>query len=291
MTGRNYRPGGGPVYKTATFHILSKEALASWNAGTEMQRECELQLGGAIYNSKKRISQHICAPVLNPNARLGAAAPLNFDSRHLPPELRDFSLRLGDLDWSRLQASGPDKVQINRITLYQFNGGVQQQAVVPSMLHLPHFAEFKQKAVGLEFSIECMTALGSPAYYVIFCRDEARRDRLQTPKILEVSIKCTTTKKKSNSVFGTKISELFHMTQRNCHTRAAYTRAAFNKRQTIMLSAEDVGMMRIKQYQHQKRAVYEVSGKIDMPGTVYVVLVYSNRALIVQGRSINVQNL
>ncbi len=50
-------------------------------------------------------------------------------------------------------------------------------------------------------------------------------------------------------------------------------------------------MMRIKQYQHQKRAVYEVSGKIDMPGTVYVVLVYSNRALIVQGRSINVQNL
>jgi hypothetical protein len=60
------------------------------------------------------------------------------------------------------------------------------------------------------------------------------------------------------------------MTQRNCHTRATYSRSAFNKRQTIMLSAEDVGMMRIKQYQHQKRAVYEVSGKIDMPGTVYV---------------------
>ena len=49
--------------------------------------------------------------------------------------------------------------------------------------------------------------------------------------------------------------------------------------------------MGIKRYQRQKRAVYEVSGKVDMPGTVYVVLVYSNRALIVQGRNLDVRNI
>mgnify|MGYP003718184499 CR=1 FL=1 len=37
------------------------------------------------------------------------------------------------------------------------------------------------------------------------------------------------------------------------HSQAAYTRASFNRRQTIMLSAEDVGMMGIKSYQKQKR--------------------------------------
>ena len=272
---------------SATMYLLSSEVLASWTA-SELIRAAGEDAGGAIFNSKKRISQHICAPVLNPNARMGAIAPLNFDTRHLPPELRDFSLRLGDVDWSRLKAN---KVDISDITLYQFNGGIQQQAVVPSVLHLPHFVEYKQRVSDLDFSIECQSSMGSPAYYVIFCRDDARRDRLQTPKITQVTIRCLTTKKKSNSVSSTKITELYHMTQRNCHSRATYTRAAFNKRQTILLSAEDVGMMGIKKYQHQKRAVYEVSGKVDMPGTVYVVLVYSNRALIVQGRNLDVRNI
>ena len=102
---------------------------------------------------------------------------------------------------------------------------------------------------------------------------------------------CLTTKKKSNSISSTRVSELYHMTQRNCHSQAAYTRASFNRRQTIMLSAEDVGMMGIKSYQKQKRVRYKVSGKVDMPGTVYVVLVYSNRALLVQGRSMTVTNV
>ena len=48
--------------------------------------------------------------------------------------------------------------------------------------------------------------------------------------------------------------------------------------------------MGIKKYQKQKRVRYMVSGKVDMPGTVYVVLVYSNRALVVQGRTIKVTN-
>ena len=272
---------------TASVYMLSAEVLASWTA-SDLIRQAGVNHGGAIFNSKKRISQHICAPILNPNARMGAIAPLNFDTRHLPPELRDFSLRLGDLDMSRLKAN---EVTLSKITLYQFNGGMQQQAAVPSVLHLPHFVEYKQLVSGLDFSIECQSSMGSPAYYVIFCRDDARRDRLQTPKITQVTIRCLTTKKKSNSVTDTKITELYHMTQRNCHTRATYARSAFNKRQTILLSAEDVGMMGIKRYQRQKRAVYEVSGKVDMPGTVYVVLVYSNRALIVQGRNLDVRNI
>ena len=44
---------------------------------------------GAVFQSIKRISQHVCAPVINPNLRIGASAPLNHDTRHLPPELRD----------------------------------------------------------------------------------------------------------------------------------------------------------------------------------------------------------
>ena len=58
-----------------------------------------------------------------------------------------------------------------------------------------------------------------------------------------------------------------------------------------MLSAEDVGMMGIKVYQGQKRVRYQISGKVDMPGTIYVVMVYTNRALVVQGRTIKVTNV
>ena len=65
---------------------------------------------GAVFQSIKRISQHVCAPLVNPNLRIGAQAPLNYDSRHLPPELRDFRLQLQDIDWSRLQAG---KVTLN----------------------------------------------------------------------------------------------------------------------------------------------------------------------------------
>ena len=42
-----------------------------------------------MWRSQKRISQHLCAPVLNPNSRIGCVAPLNFETMHLPPELRD----------------------------------------------------------------------------------------------------------------------------------------------------------------------------------------------------------
>ncbi len=37
---------------------------------------------GAVFQS-----QHVCAPVLNPNLRIGSTAPLNHDTRHLPPTI------------------------------------------------------------------------------------------------------------------------------------------------------------------------------------------------------------
>ena len=45
------------------------------------------------------------------------------------------------------------------------------------------------------------------------------------------------------------------MTQRNVHPRSEYDSAAFNRRQTLLLTTEDVGIMGLeaKHYQRQKR--------------------------------------
>ena len=48
--------------------------------------------------------------------------------------------------------------------------------------------------------------------------------------------------KKSDTIFDTDIHELFHMTQRNVHHRSEYESTAFNKRQTILLATEDIGI-------------------------------------------------
>ena len=58
----------------------------------------ESQVQGPVFRSIKRISQHLCAPVCNPDHRIGTVAPFNFGSRHLPPELRDFSTVLHGAD-------------------------------------------------------------------------------------------------------------------------------------------------------------------------------------------------
>ena len=89
------------------------------------------------------------------------------------------------------------------------------------------------------------------------------------------------------------ISELYHLTQRNVHPQAHYTRTAFDRRQTILLSAEDVGMMGFKgyEYQKQKRAVYTISGKLNEPGDVHVVFVFNNRGLRIDGRKIGIVNM
>ena len=79
---------------------------------------------------------------------------------------------------------------------------------------------------------------------------------------------------------------LFHPTQRNVHAAAEYDRVAYNRRQTILLSAEDVGLLGLKNFEYQKakRVNYVFSGTIDRPGTLYVVMVYNNRGLHIDGR-------
>ncbi len=244
---------------------------------------------GAVFQSIKRISQHVCAPVINPNMRIGASAPLNHDTRHLPPELRDFRLQLQDIDWSRLQT---DRVTLNELTLYEFKGGTQKVGSDQNILYLPQFREFKRSVTGNEFKVTCFSELGSPSYFCFFCRS-ATTDILQQPLIKTLSIFNETTKKKSNSIQDLSIGQMFHITQRNVHAAAEYSRAAYNRRQTVLLSAEDVGLMglRAHEYQKAKRVEYTFSGTTDRPGQLYVVLVYNNRGLHIDGRRLQVVTL
>ena len=73
---------------------------------------------GLVYRAKHRISQHLCAPILNPDMRLGCIAPLNHDTRHLPPEMRDFVLRMTDVDFDFLETTEP--VTLNEIVLSEY---------------------------------------------------------------------------------------------------------------------------------------------------------------------------
>ena len=244
---------------------------------------------GAVFQSVKRISQHICAPVINPNMRIGASAPLNHDTRHLPPELRDFRLQLQDIDWGRLQT---DRVTLNELTLYEFKGGTQKVGAAQNILYLPQFREFKRPVTGAQFEITCFSELGSPSYFCFFCRS-ASTDILQQPLIKTLSIFNETTQRKSNSIQDVSIGQLFHLTQRNVHAAAEYSRDAYNRRQTILLSAEDVGLMGLRSFEYQKakRVQYTFSGTTDRPGELYIVLVYNNRGLHIDGRRLQVVTL
>jgi hypothetical protein len=194
---------------------------------------------GPVFQSIKRISQHICAPVLNPNLRIESKAPLNHDTRHLPPELRDFRLQLQEIDWSRLRSN---RVSINELTLYEFKGGVQVPGAQQNILYLPEFRETKRSVSQGTFDITVFSELGCPSYFAFFCRNETT-DILQQPLIKTLSIINETTKKKSNTVTDMTIGQMYHLTQRNVHPAAEYGRDAFNRRQTILLSAEDVGLL------------------------------------------------
>ena len=77
------------------------------------------------------------------------------------------------------------------------------------------------------------------------------------------------------------------------HAFAEYDRIAFNRRQTILLASEDVGLMGLRQseYQKQKRVVYTLSGTINQPGRIYVLFIYNNRGLHIDGRRLNIVTL
>ena len=46
-----------------------------------------------------------------------------------------------------------------------------------------------------------------------------------------------------------------------------------------------------QQYQKQKRVQYVIRGTLDRPGKIYVVFVFNNRGLHVDGRRLNVVTL
>ena len=245
---------------------------------------------GAVFQSIKRISQHVCAPILNPNMRIGTVAPLNYDSRHLPPEMRDFRLQFYDIDWSRLQAS---KTSLNELTLYQFKDGNQKVGAETNVLYLPQFREFKRPVTDGSFEVEIFSELGAPSYFCFFCRSSST-DILQQPIIRTLSIYNGTTKKKSNVVQDLSVSQMFHLTQRNVHPQAQYDKDAFRRRQTVLLSTEDIGLLGLThgEYQKPKRVRYMFSGTTDsVLGDLYIVLVYNNRGLHIDGRRLQVVTL
>ena len=252
----------------------------------------ESQRLGPVFQSKKRISQHLCAPVLNPNMRIGCTAPLNFETGHLPPELRDFRLELRDVDFSFL----PGKVSLEPLMLYEFNGGNQVVAAEDNLLHLP---QFREKSVVVReadgtFDFEMFSPLGMPSFIALFCRDQDRsRDYMDHPLIKQLSIMCTTTQKKSNTILEADVHQLYHITQRNVNHRARYNRDTFNKRQVVLLRAEDVGLMGLETYEYQKekRATFRFSGTVDSVGRLTVVLIFNNRGLYVQGKHMSVVRL
>ena len=238
---------------------------------------------GMVHRVQNRISQHLCAPILNPNLRLECKAPLNHETRHLPPEMRDFQLIMHDVNFDFLQASETPK--LGDIILSEFDGGNQQVAVSESLLYLPNFKEFSSPVRDdLTFNIECYSGNGVPAYMCFFCRDIDEFG--QQPLITHLTLENKTTNTKSNTIYNTDVHELFHLTQRNVHERALYDHIAFNNRQTLLLATEDIGILgmdTIDHYQKQKRVVIQASGKCNNTGTVTVLFIYNNRGLYLQG--------
>ena len=245
---------------------------------------------GPVFQSEKRISQHICAPILNPNARIGCKAPLNFETMHLPPELRDFKLELRNMDFSFL----PGPVAMQDLVLYEFNGGNQVVAAKDSLLHLPQFREMNvvNNVLDGSFDFEMYSPYGMPSFIAIYARDQERsNDNNTQPLIRQLNIMLNTTMKKSNTILEADVHQLYHITQRNVHARARYDRFAFNNRQVVLLSAEDIGLMGLDataEFQRAKRSVFRFSGHLDQIARITVLLIYNNRGLYIHGKQLSV---
>ena len=102
---------------------------------------------------------------------------------------------------------------------------------------------------------------------------------------------CQTTQKRSDTILDASVHQLFHITQRNTHVRAEYDRAAFNHRQVILLTAEDIGMMGLDEYQIEKRTVFRFEGRVDSHSRVTVLMIYNNRGLYIEGKQLSVVRL
>ena len=245
---------------------------------------------GPVHQSKVRVSQHLCAPLINPNRRIGCSAPLNFDSSHLPPEMRDFRIVCRDVKFDFL----PGSCELEALTLYEFDGGNQIPTEDSSLLHLPQFRHDSIVTEDGTFDLEVFSPYGMPCYITVYARHtDFGRDGQDQPLITQLSIRSATTMKKSDVILDSDAHELYHLTQRNVHPRACYDRDAFRDRQVVLLSAEDCGMMGLSEaeYQHEKRAKFIFSGTVNNSSTVNVLMIYTNRGLLIDGRHISVLRL
>ena len=181
------------------------------------------------------------------------------------------------------------------LVLYEFNGGNQDVAAVDNMLHLPQFREtvFTSNEIkdGGLFDFEMFSPYGMPSYVALYARDTDRsRDHLTQPLIRQLSIMCNTTMKKSNTILDANVHQLYHITQRNVNQRARYNRHTFDRRQVVLLSAEDIGLMglQLDQYQKSKRAVFRFQGMVDQLANITAVLIFNNRGLYIHGKQLSV---
>ena len=129
---------------------------------------------GNIYAPHFVVTQPLTAPILNPDFRNACIEPLDQMSAFLPPELRDFQLMLGDIDW-RHTSDRNYKVEVKRLIFSEFNGGNQQVASIPSLLSVPEFLQHKVYLKGpgreeptSEFDTEIFTPMGPPCFWCIF---------------------------------------------------------------------------------------------------------------------------
>ena len=252
---------------------------------------------GNIFESKLSVSQYLTAPMITPDYRSGCTEPLDQTSAFLPPEMRDFTITLRDLDWSAITDMAD--VNVRHLIFSEFNGGNQQPAAIPSLLSVPEFRlSTEVLPIGSRsFDIELFTPQGPPAFWVIYARETEMKTRQGgQPRIEQLSMRCLTTGKKSDTIHETSENELYFMTQRNTHPRANYDSSKFASHQTILLRSEDVGTMGLSphMYQREKRTRYRVHGTLSekpssMLRTVFVVLVYNNRGLQIQGKEISLQ--
>ena len=259
-----------------------------YNAEPFAQMVADSMVRGVVHRSRLRVSQHLCAPLINPNRRIGCSAPLNYDSMHLPPELRDFRIELRDRDFSFLPGS-TETATLESLVLYEFNGGVQDSGVQDSMIYMPHFRSFSTTTNTQAFELEVFSPYGNPSYIALFARSKVRPNEFaKQPLIKTLSIHSSTTMKKSNTILEAREHELFHLTQRNVHPRAEYNRTTNQNRQVVLLCAEDIGDMGIAEYQVQKRARFLFSGLVDVPAKITALFIYNNRGISIKNREIGV---
>ena len=253
---------------------------------------------GLVFRSKKRVSQPMCAPILNPDVRLGCLPPLNFGTRHLPPEMRDFQLILSDIDFSFLPTPTVGDWEIGPLKTFEFSGGNQLATSQDSLLYLPQFQLHQQNVQTTTFDFTTYTSNGLPSYFAFFCRHDRNEQgynyNVAQPMIETLNVRCDTTKRTSD-VIGDDLGKhhLYHLTMRNVHPFSHYNSSAYNKRQVVLLSAEDIGLMALKNsdYQKLKRLRFQFTGTLSTAGRLHVLLIYNNRGLEIFGADLKVVRL